>query len=126
MSEIISSSYVIDKYPTCCKECPFYSEQTYRDNAYTGKSGSCKLGYMGTSDTREFNSNKLFTMCDIQNDSRVCTSTNTCPDCSKDLVLMELVVSGDVAYGRNYKDRNGKYSNLSLYYCPGCHKVYCL
>lgn len=126
MSEIISSSYVIDKYPTCCKDCPFYYEHTYKDNAYVGKLGSCDLGYMAKSDTREFNSSKLFTACNIQNDNRVHTSTPTCSDCHKSLVLMELVVSGDVAYGRNYKDRDGKYAKLGLYYCPECRKVYCL
>lgn len=126
MSEIISSSYVIDRYPTCCKDCPFYYEHTYKDNAYVGKLGSCDLGYMGKSDTREFNSSKLFTSCNIQNDNRVTLSTPTCPDCHKDLVLIELVVSGDVAYGRDYKDRDKKYVELDLYRCPECCKVYCL
>ena len=65
MSTVVHSNYVIDKYPTSCKECPFYHETAYKDNAYKGRQGGCLLGYMRHCDMREYNSSQLFDKCGV-------------------------------------------------------------
>lgn len=134
MSTVVHSTYVIDKYPTSCKECPFYHETTYRDGAYEGTQGKCVLGYMRHHDTREYDSSKLFNKCDISNDNRVVAvnscdlSTDNysepkhtvCPRCGRPLDKLSVVVSGDVGYLRHVPDR----TKQSLYCCPECHTVY--
>ena len=137
MSTVVHSTYVIDKYPTSCKECPFYHETTYKDNAYEGKQGGCLLGYMRHCDMREYDSSTLFDKCDITDDSRVVavnsydqstdnrstdndSAHTVCPRCDRYLDKLSIVVSGDVGYIRHLP-----YSTVqSLYCCPECHTVY--
>lgn len=71
--DILESTYKISRYPHTCSECPFYNESTYRDGAYTGKEGHCRLGYFKGVDTREFDSRKPFDNCDIRNNESVVT-----------------------------------------------------
>ena len=69
MSKIVDSirMWLIDKYPTDCDECPFFSERPYRDNAYQGYFGVCELGYMKHGDTREFSGRGVrWPRCDIE------------------------------------------------------------
>lgn len=134
MSTVVHSNYVIDKYPTSCKECPFYHETAYKDNAYEGRQGGCLLGYMRHCDMREYNSSQLFDKCDIANDNRVVavstyTETEngrdtdypfTCQCCATPLHKLSVVVSGDVGYPRDLSDSTVQ----NLYRCPKCHRVY--
>ena len=75
MSKIVDSicTLVIDKYPTDCSECPFFfSERPYRDNAYQGYFGVCRLGYMEHGDTREFSGRGVrWPNCDIEHNDNV-------------------------------------------------------
>lgn len=74
MSKIVDSicTWVIDKYPTDCDECPFFSERPYRDNAYQGYFGVCGLGYMEHGDTREFSGRGVrWPNCDIEHNTNV-------------------------------------------------------
>lgn len=137
MSTIVHSTYVIDKYPTSCKECPFYHETTYKDNAYEGRQGGCLLGYMCHCDMREYDSNTLFDKCDITDDNRVVavnscdqstdnrstdnySAQTVCPRCGTSLDKLSVVVSGDVGYLRHVP----YLTEQSLYCCPECHTVY--
>ena len=72
MSEIIKASYILDRYPITCAECPFHRVHNYRDGAYTGTCSGCELGYMRHGDTREFDfKSKRWKDCNIVNDDRV-------------------------------------------------------
>lgn len=74
MSKIVDSicMWFIDKYPTDCDECPFFSESPYHDNAYQGYLGVCQLGYMAHGDTREFSGRGVrWPNCDIEHNNNV-------------------------------------------------------
>ena len=130
MSTIVNSSYVIDKYPSCCKECPFYNETTYKDNAYEGKQGGCVLGYMRHRDMREYNPSTLFSECNITNDNRVvvvstCTETASCQDTNPLFTCLCCAtplnkLTQNIGYFRDASD----FTVRSLYRCPKCHRVY--
>lgn len=79
MSKIVDSicTWVIDKYPADCDECPFFSKKSYRDNAYQGYFGVCRLGYMEHGDTREFSGRGVrWPNCDIENNDNVSLDRN--------------------------------------------------
>lgn len=132
MSTVVHSTYVIDKYPTSCKECPFYRETTYKDNAYEGRQGGCLLGYMRHCDMREYDSSQLFSRCEIANDNRVVavnpydrskdnySAHTVCLRCGRPLDKLSVVVSGDVGYVRVGSDLEAH----DMYCCPECHTVY--
>lgn len=130
MSTVVHSTYVIDKYPTSCKECPFYHETTYKDNAYEGRQGGCLLGYMRHCDMREYDSSQLFSRCEIANDNRVvavsaCTETASCQATNPWFTCMCCAIplnklTQNIGYFRDVSDLTVQ----SLYRCPKCHRVY--
>lgn len=65
---LVIKSFLIDKYPETCKECPFFYIIAYSmsDSEREGLEGRCNLGFMNKFDTRDFIGDELFKPCKIK------------------------------------------------------------
>lgn len=64
-------SYIMERYPEKCNECPCFSTRQYSCMNERGVEGRCEFGYMSRCDMRDFEGRTKFSKCQIGNDARV-------------------------------------------------------
>lgn len=66
-----TTSYIMERYPRNCGECPCFSQRQYTCMNERGYEGYCELGYMNRCDTRDFFGRVKFSKCQIEKDACV-------------------------------------------------------
>ena len=69
---ITHKTYDIERYPTKCKECPFFQRYVYKDMNATMTQRYCELGYMPSQmDGIYYKGNVRYPKCRIEENENV-------------------------------------------------------
>lgn len=66
-----SVSFILERYPHYCAECPAFRQTEYRCHNESGMCGGCELGYMAKADMRDFYGLRIWQGCRMRMDKRV-------------------------------------------------------